>query len=406
LEALQDTPVVFLRGARQTGKTTLVRSLAEEEFEAHYVTLDNLTTHEAASSDPEGYIRSLETPVIIDEAQRVPEVFRVIKAEVDRERRPGRYLLTGSSNPDVVGEMSQSLVGRVEILTLRPFSVGELRGQREASIDAVFRDTLPGLAREGNGESLVELVAKGGYPEVHKRERPRRRDAWFDSYLQTLIRRDIRETSNIERLGELPRLLGMTASRCGGLLNYANISRDSGIPQTTVKRYLKLLEATFLLLLVPPWTANIGKRFVKSPKVMLGDTGLGTHVLGLGVEQLRDDQGRFGSLLENFVHQELVKQKGWNEVRVRIHHYRTHSQQEIDFVLERRDGRLAAIEVKSRGSVKGSDFDAMRSLRDDLEERFHRGIVLYTGDQVVPFGDDLHAVPVRALWDWGPRVGR
>ncbi len=396
LEALSDSPVVFLNGARQTGKSTLVKSLAEREHPAAYYTLDDATTLAAAEGDPDGFIRSIGGPVVLDEVQRAPGLFLAIKAEVDRNRAPGRFLLTGSADVLLLPSVSEALAGRMEILTLWPFSQGELEGRTEHFVDAVFEDASPSM-READVDVLAGAL-RGGYPEAIARSAQRRRDAWFESYIMTILQRDVRDLANIEGLTALPRLLSLLAARTGSLLNYSEIPRASGLPQSTLKRYMTLLETTFLLQPLQAWSGNLSKRLVKSPKVMLNDAGLAAHLTGLTEDRI--DREGIGPLLENFVYAELLKQVGWSRFRPALFHFRTGTGQEVDLVLERRDGRLVGIEVKAGQTLSGSSFKGLRALADAQPERFHQGIVLYTGRDVVGFGPNLHAAPVSSLWRW------
>jgi predicted AAA+ superfamily ATPase len=225
-----------------------------------------------------------------------------------------------------------------------------------------------------------------------------RQQAWFGSYITTLLERDVRDLANVTGLREMPRLLRLAASRAMGLLNFADLSRDAAMPQTTLQRYWALLEATFLVCLLPPWHANLGLRLVKTPKVVLGDTGLLCHLLGLDAARLQADDLMTGAALECFVAVELAKQSAWSATRPRLFHYRTHTQQEVDFVLEDSRGRLVGIEVKKTASPTSGDFKGLRHLAGLTGGRFLRGILLYTGPTSVAFGPDLHALPVSALW--------
>lgn len=393
---MADRPVVLLHGARQTGKTTLARAIAGESEGVRYVTLDDLTTLAAAQDDPTGFLAGFEGTVVLDEVQRVPSLFPVIKAMVDRNRQPGRFLLTGSANALMVPSIAESLVGRTEIVTLWPFSQGELIGVRETFIDSAFGEDEPTW---GIGESeLVDRVLRGGFPEATGFQSAERRGAWFGAYATTLLQRDVRDLANIEGLTDLPRLLSLIASRPMTLLNYAELSRNSGLAQTTLKRYFALFEAVFLVRTVRPWHANIGKRLVKSPKLMLTDSGLAAYLSGLDAVRLAAQRSLFGGLLESFVAMELTKQLGWCETEPSLYHFRTHDGEEVDLVLERRSGEVVGVEVKSSATVSASDFKGLKALAEAAGARFRRGFVLYTGREWVPFGPKLHALPIQALW--------
>lgn len=397
-ESLSDSPVVFLRGPRQTGKTTLVRALADKGHGRQYLTLDDAAVLAAAAGDPEGFIRGLSGPVTIDEVQRVPALFLAIKAAVDRDRQPGRFLLTGSADVLLIPQAADALVGRMAIHTLWPLSQGEISQRHETFIDTAFSSSLPAAPSPLVGD-LADRLAQGGYPEA--RTRPgRRRAAWFESYITTILQRDIRDLARIAGLADLPRLLAALAARSSQLLSFSDLSRDLQIPQTTLKRYLVLLEATLLHRTIPAWSTNIGKRLAKSPKTILCDLGLTCHLLGADSARLRVDRSLLGHLTESFVVAELMKQQTWSRRSTGLYHYRTHAQREVDAVLETRDGRLLGIEVKASASVSHADLSGLRDLAAATGDRFVRGIVLYLGGEIIPFGPELHAVPLSALWEW------
>lgn len=396
-EAMADTPVVLVHGARQTGKSTLVKAYAELVKNTQYLTLDDATMLGAATEDPEGFLSRYEGPVILDEVQRVPGLFQAIKLAVDRNRQPGRFLLTGSANVLLLPNLSESLVGRVEILTLWPFSGSELAGRPGSFVDVLFGDRpLPSVFAPEPRSVLMERVITGGFPEAVTRDSARRRNAWFGSYITTILQRDVRELSNIEHLTLLPRLLSILAARSASLLNHAELSRALGLPQSTLKRYMALLEATFLVRQLPPWTVNLGKRLVRSPKLMLCDTGLMAYLLGLDSSGTIPDH-LTGALVENYVAMELIKHLGWSETRAMLYHFRERTGKEVDLILENAAGQVVGIEVKASGSVSKNDFVHLRFLREQLGARFLRGVVLYAGTESVAFDERLEAVPLGIL---------
>ncbi|HET6427882.1 MAG TPA: ATP-binding protein [Phycisphaerae bacterium] len=398
LESLSDSPVVLLHGARQTGKSTLVKHLSATSHPSRYITLDDTSVLSATDADPAGFIAGLEGPVALDEVQRAPGLFLAIKADVDRNRRPGRYLLTGSANVLALPKLSETLAGRMEILTLWPFSQGEMDGHRETFIDNLFEGQPAVGIRPQTAGDLVERILRGGYPEACRRPSWQRRRAWFNSYITTLLQRDVRDLANIEGLTAMPRLLGLLASRIGSLVNQAELARSLGMPQTTLKRYLALLEATFLVQLLPPWSSNLGKRLVKSPKLYLSDTGLAASLLGKDSDEGLKDLQLLGPLVENFVVMELRKQITWSCTQPAMFHFRTLAGHEVDVVLESAAGKIAGIEVKAGASVRASDFRGLRLLAEQTGNRFAGGVVFYTGSAIVPFGPSLHAMPLPALW--------
>jgi hypothetical protein len=403
LAGLADSPVVLLIGARQTGKSTLIQSPAFQKAERRFITFDDANNLASAKADPAGFLNAYPEPLTLDEIQRVPELFLAIKASVDRNRVPGRYLLSGSANVLFLPRVADSLAGRMEVITLWPFSQGEIEGLREGFIDAVFSPKLPALKPLEKWDERIELrrrTISGGFPEVLSRSGAERKNAWYGSYLTTILQRDVRDLSRIEDLTVMPRLLSVLAARTACLLNAADISRASGIVQTTLKRYLSLLRTLFLFQELPAWSINVGKRYVKMPKAFLSDTGLAAHLLHLTDERLVQEPALWGALLENFVGMELRKQAAWSKEHPQLFHWRTHGQQEVDLVLEA-GGRLVGIEVKAGTTVTLDDFKGLRALADDAGRRWVRGIVLYSGSQLLPFGGNLVAMPVSALWRLG-----
>ena len=400
--ALADTPVVFLAGARQTGKSTLARSLAGGPCPARYITFDDSGLLAAARRDPAGFVAGLDGPVVIDEVQRAPELLPAIKLAVDRDRQPGRFLLTGSADVLALPRVAGYLTGRMEAITLWPFTQGELAGAREGFIDAMFGEAAPRADGPAvSREACIAAIMAGGYPEVQTRPREERRAAWFDAYIANLLQREVRELSEIEGLAVLPRLLGLIAARSSGVLNFADLARDAALPQSTFKRYFALLEALLLVRRCPAWTATPAGRLVKAPKLFLSDTGLAAFLTGASPRRLLEDANPLGPLLETFVYNELLRQAGWSRLRPRLHHYRRHGGREVDVVLEDREGRCVGIEVKATASPSASDAGGLMAFAEEVGPRFVRGVILYLGDQVIPYGARVHALPLAAIWRLG-----
>ncbi len=394
---MADTPVVLLNGARQTGKTTLAQAIAARSG-ARYYTLDDYATLALAAGDPAGFIRNLSGPVVIDEIQKAPELFPAIKLAVDKDRQPGRFLLTGSANIMTLPRLSESLAGRMEIIPLFPFSAGELAGVAEGFLPRLFAGSIDRLEMSSSLEDITAKLTCGGYPEAVERESDDRRGAWFASYITTILQRDVRDLARVDGLHALPNLLKLLAARTSGLLNLSDIGRDAGLPHTTLTRYFALLETVFLVHRLPAWSRNLGQRLVKAPKTHLADTGLACHLLGVDSRRLSEDRPLLGRLLESFVAGELRKQVSWTNPRIALHHFRTAAGLEVDLVLERPDGSVSAVEVKAGAGVGVSDFTPLKALRDQLGPQFQAGVMLYLGDQLVPFGDKLWLVPIPALW--------
>jgi len=398
LDALADTPVVLINGARQTGKSTLAKSIAEKTHPARYITLDTASVLAAVRNDATGFLAGLDGAVVIDEVQKAPELFSAIKADVDHQRRPGKYLLTGSANVLLVPNLSESLAGRIEILSLWPFSQGELIAHKETFVDKLYENKIPFKNYPPELPlSLQDRIINGGYPEVQNRVKEERRQAWFESYMTTILQRDIRDIANIDGLTSLTRLLAVIAARSPVLLNFAELSRSLAIPQSTLKRYMTLLEATFLIQHLPAWSGNFTKRLVKTSKIVMSDTGLMAHLIGLNKKRL-ETGAMIGPLFENFVIMELKKQITWSDVKPQMFHFRTQAGQEVDIVLEDRSGNLVGIEVKASATVHAHDFKGLKMLAEATGGIFRRGIVLYTGTEIIPFGESLTALPVQILW--------
>ena len=405
METLSDTPVVFLQGARQTGKTTLVRQLAEassgKENNRHYINLDSATALAGALDDPTGFLQGLKKPAIIDEAQRTPALMLVIKEDVDRELHAGRFLLTGSANILSLPGIADFLAWRMKVLTLYPFSQGEITGVQEDFINMLFQKDFPSMnarAASLDKKALLEAIALGGYPEVLSRNSPKRRAAWFDSYITALVERDIRDIANIQDVSGLIRLLRLLGARSGTLHNQAELSRSAGMPASTLSRYIPLLEALFLVWFLPAWSSNLSKRLVKSPKVHVCDSGLACHLCGTDAKRLADDPIMAERLLKSFVAGELLKQSSWTEHPVTLYHYHSQSGEEVDVVLEDRAGRVTAVEVKLGSSIAHHDIKGLASLRGALGDHFVRGVIVYTGQELIPLGDKIFAVPIGMVF--------
>jgi hypothetical protein len=399
LAALADTPVVTVVGGRQTGKSTLVTGLADKGHAAEYVTLDEPIELAAARRDPTGFIDRFDGPVILDEIQRAPELFLPIKAAVDRDRTPGRFLLTGSANVLLIPSMADALAGRVEVRTLWPLSAAELRGRPDESfVELLFGDDPPRAPAAAQSEAeLISRLLTGGYPEVVARADEERRSRWFSNYMTTILERDVRALADVERLEELPMLLSALALRSRGPINKSGLSQDLGIANSSIDRYLLLLDRVFLVRRFAAWHNRLHPRLVKAPKLLIADSGLLCQLLRANADRLADDPALRGLVLESYVGMELVKHAEVARGGAGVMHYRTSKGVEVDFLVEAADGRVAGVEVKGGKTVDAQDFKRFERLERVLGDRFARGIVLYTGDQAVPFGDRLAAWPVSLL---------
>lgn len=394
IEALGDTPVVLVHGPRQCGKTTLAQTVPGYA----YITFDDEVQLAAAKADPVGFVTDLPNKVVLDEVQRVPELFASLKAVVDRSRRPGRFILTGSANVLLAPKLSDSLAGRMELLRLYPLAQCEVAGASPRFIDVLFSRGFKARQFGRLGVELAERIVAGGYPAALARGSGRRRRDWYRAYIETLVQRDVRELARISALDALPRLLQLAAGQTARLLNVSELAAPFQLSRPTIRDYVTLLERIFLIEMLPPWHSNRLSRLVKTPKLHMGDTGLVASLLGVDAAALSKDRALLGQLLETFVFQELRRQASWHEDAIGFHHFRDKDGHEVDIVLEREGRDIAGIEVKAAATVTESDFRGLRKLKDASGARFAAGVVLYDGESAVRFADDLFAVPIKALW--------
>jgi uncharacterized protein len=396
-DALGDTRVVLVNGARQCGKSTLV-AVVGGEVAAEWRSLDRAATRQAAVFDPTEFVAG-GGPMVIDEVQRVPELFLAIKEVVDTDNRPGRFLLTGSARVLGLRGLPDALPGRMETIELWPLSQGEIDGKSDGFVDAVFE--LGPQVRHTSTETrggYVDRLVRGGFPEAVARA-DKRRERFLDSYVADLINRDVIQLSEIERGPEMRALTRLVAARSGQLLVPGTLGRELGLPQPTIKRYLGLLEEVFLIKRVPAWSRNLSSRAVATAKVALVDSGIAANLLGQDADSLRQPDSPLGPLLEGFVAMEIARQLTWSGQRAELFHYRTKDKVEVDIVLENRRGQVVAIDVKAASTVRGEDFRGIQHLADRLGDELVVGIVLYTGQQTLPFGPRFRAVPISALWE-------
>lgn len=398
-EALEDTPVILLNGARQTGKSTLCKQLLDQgAFGGQMVTFDDPATLSAAQVDPLGFLENLGKHLIIDEVQRVPELFLSIKKLVDEDRKGRRFILTGSVDVMTLPKVADSLAGRIEMHSLWPLSQDELLGKPSGFLQTLFSKG----GRFPNGKTawkdVIRRIVTGGYPEAVARKSESRRTKWFESYMRAVMQKDIRDLANIEGLTQIPNILQLIGARVGSTINMSDISRLSGVKNTTLQRYIALLEHVFLIVRVPAWTPNAEGQYVKSPKVFLNDTGLLTHLRRETSSSLAADRTRAGAFLENFVAMEIVKQLSWPDPFLNLYHFSIHKGSEVDLVIENGRRELYGIEVKSTATLKPRDFRDLKRLAELAGDKFQKGIVIYNGETSLGFGKNLYAVPLSALW--------
>lgn len=387
-EALSDTPALFFRGARQAGKSTLAAAFAAP---TDILTLDDPSIRAAAMEDPLAFVTPPTTngPLVIDEIQRVPDLLIAIKAAIDRDRRPGRFILTGSANVMNLPRVTESLAGRVELFTIYPLSRAEIGGYDSPLAALQNADFSFQRRAVDSREQIIAEARTGGFPEVLQRASGTRRTRWFQSYIEAAVTREVRDIAQIDDADALSRILRHIAVRSGGPRNVEAMAHDSGVAASTLRRYLSILETVYLVAAIPAWFTNNEKRITKQPKLLLVDSGFYNHILG--------EQTDAGPLLEVYVGCELQRLAAASEEIVRLFHYRTSRGMEVDWVLENSDGRITGIEVKAASAVNGKDFRGLYDLADAAKDRFRGGIVFYTGDRVIRFGERLYALPLVFL---------
>jgi predicted AAA+ superfamily ATPase len=398
VEALADSPAVLIHGPRQCGKTTLARIVGEPRGYA-YVSFDDAAARGAAEADPAGFVDDLPEHVILDEVQHVPSLFSRLKLAIDRDRTPGRFILTGSANVLLVPTLSDSLAGRMEILRLHPLAQSELARADSGFLDALFAGSF-GTRQQGRlGRELADRLTGGGYPSALARAAGRRRAEWYRSYLETIVQRDVRDLRRVADLETLPQLLQLAAGQTARLVNVSDLAGPFQLSRPTIRDYISLLQAVFLVERLPPWHTNRLSRLVKTPKLHIGDTGLACALLAVQPAELVNERSLLGQILETFVFQELRRHASWHESSHTFFHFRDRDGAEVDIVIERGAGSVAGVEVKASATVTSSDFRGLRKLRDAAARRFAGGVVLYDGETTAGFGDGLYAVPIRRLWE-------
>lgn len=403
LTALADTRVVVINGARQTGKSTLAKLVSDDHPDAEIRYLDAERVRSSAQADPALFVRHGGL-LVIDEVQRVPELFLAIKHEVDMNPRPGRFLLTGSARLFSLRDIPDLLPGRSETIELWPLSQGEIEQGSDSFVDAVFEHgvdlEVPGSTL--NRDDYLMRVLRGGYPEAVRHTDTRRRYRFFESYVSDLINRDVRQISEIERPADLRRLLNLLAASTATPAVSNAFANRLQVPAKTIKRYLDLLELLFVIRRIPAWSSNLTTRAVATPKLIMTDSGLAGHLVGMSLKRAKHPTSPVGALVENFVLSELARQLSWADEPVRLYHYRDRDQREVDAILERASGEVVAIEVKAAETVRADDFRGLTHLARRLGDQFLAGIVLYAGQQPLPFGERMRAWPISALWTTAP----
>lgn len=395
--------MVAIQGARTVGKSTMVRALAASAGRA-VIDLDDPAMRDALEDSPAAFIGA-DPPVFLDEYQHVPAVLDAIKVELNRDLRRGRFVLTGSTRYSSLPTAAQSLTGRLHVTSLWPLSQGEIEGREERFVDRLLADpaslVTPATAVTSRRE-YVERILRGGFPLAVKRQAGAGRNRWFDDYLGLVLERDVAELSSIRQRDKMPRLAARLGAQSAQILNVAQVAADVGIESSTAENYVRLLEAAFIVHRLPAWGTTLRARATSKPKIHFIDSGLAGRMLRVSEERLTAAQPQamteLGHLLETFCVAEALKQAGWMEIPPQAGHWRTHDGDEVDLVLERDDGSLAAIEIKAAERVRDTDFRSMRKLREALGDRFLGGVVLHLGAYAYTHEDRLHALPVDRLW--------
>lgn len=394
LDVLEVSPVVVLMGARQTGKSTLVRSepRVAEAGERLYLTLDDLTVRERAVEEPDSLLRSAPR-LTLDEVQREPDLILAIKRAVDADpvRRPGRFLLTGSANLLMMQRISETLAGRATYVTLWPLTTREKQGVGSvgawSELVANPFESWPDLLAQRDGAASLswrEEVRRGGYPTpALELGSAAAREIWFDGYVRTYLERDLQDLAAIDNLLDFRRLMRAACLRLGNLVNQADLGRDTRIPRPTVHRYLNLLETSYQLVRVEPYAVNRTKRLVKTPKLYWSDPGLALYLAG---------EEPSGHHLEALVLNDLLAWADGQIPRPEILFWRTSTDLEVDFVIEHRAG-LLPVEVKSSRQVRRDDARGLAAFRDEYPDLCLGGLLLYDGEEVQWLSDRVLAVP-------------
>ena len=397
--ALRDSPVTLVHGPRQSGKTTLTHMVCDP-LGFDYVSFDEDAARNAARSDPTGFIANLTGPVILDEVQRVSEIFTALKLEVDRDRSPGRFVLTGSTNLMRAPNLLDSLAGRMEVVQLRPLAQSEIERVNPSFLDDLFSGDFQGRWIKPATDDVSQRIIAGGFPPSLARPTARGRANWYFDYVEALVQRDLLDVARIRYPDALRRLLSAAAAQTAGLFNSTKLASPLEVSRPTVDDYVQILEAGFLLDRLPPWSNNRLSRVVKTSKLHMTDTGLCCALLGIDSPYaLSRDRMLLGQLLETFAYQELKRQSVAHDRMLNFYHYRDRKGGEVDIVIERGTMEVAGVEMKASRTVASSDFRGLRKLRDVSGDRFTSGVVLYDGDRFLSFDESLYALPIRTLWD-------
>ena len=390
-EYLKYFPVLLISGARQVGKSTLALNLGIE----NYITLDDINIYEMAKNDPKGFIENLEKPVIIDEAQRLPELMITIKEHIDRKRTNGEFVLTGSASLQGFKDISDSLAGRIGIVELYPFSLKE-KSQKAENIIDIFGDTLEAYILKKYNSDIFEDILDGGYPEILKIESQKAKYLWFSSYIRTYIESDARELANIRNLDKFVKMYRLCMIRSGNMFNKNELQKEAGLDNRTFDSYFAVMEHTYQMQKLQPFFKNQLKRLIKTPKIYATDTGVLNHLLQINSKEELEKSHYKGDIVETFIYDELLKANSFASKKVGLYYYRTSDKKEIDFILDYGQ-KIVAVEIKASKSVSKSDFKHIYHLQKEVSELLDKGIVLYGGDTFLKLDESMYAVPFGFL---------
>ena len=393
--ALKTRRIIILSGSRQCGKTTISKAIANKNI--IYKTLDDSTLLQAAKNDPEGFIKFAKGTMIIDEIQRVPELITAIKKAVDENTKYGQYLITGSVNIQTLPTVKESLAGRVRKIRLRALTQGEILKKKPNFLNRIQKQEFV----NNNGydkEKMSEIIFKGGFPEPLSFKNSLERTSWYKDYINTIIEFDLHNIANIKRHDSLRELVNIIASYSSKFIDKSKITSSLRIANQTLESYLAVLENTYLTDKVPPWLKTDYERVNKQSKYFMTDTGLMASLLNWKKEDLLVDSDKSGKIFETFIYNQLIAQIELND-EYKLYHYRDREKREIDFVIQN-ENNIYGIEVKSGSYVTKEHFKHTEWFRKNLTgDKHFTGIVLYTGQHVVPFGENMLAVPINNLWD-------
>lgn len=398
LEGLEYSRIVFVGGARQVGKTTLVGDIAARERPMTTFTLDDRATREAAIADPAGFVANLPGPAFIDEVHRAPDLLLELKKAVDADTSPGRFVITGSANVLASRRIQDALPGRIDRVDMWPLAQSEIHRGSLNVVDELFHGRAPHVRGAPVGRSaFAPIVAEGGYPEARLRPLGRVRDRWFANYIAATLARDLAELADVRRIDDAERLLRLLAAQSANLLSYRKVGSRLDMHHDTVQAYVALLEQMFLIKRLPAWRPGLGAREAATPKLYVCDSGLLAHLLGADMERIENDDQVTGKLCETFVVGELLRHASWSEQQPRLYHYQR-DREDVDVVLENNRGDVVGVEVKAAATLRAADWKWLKKLAESRGDTFKAGIVVYAGEQTIPLGTRLWAVPYSGLW--------